>query len=91
MMIGLGLICLVQSVMVLGFHNYTNWDELANSAAPHLLYGYNLLGNGGKIWMTFVAALAVVSTQNSTVNGLALYLSGNGKNEYDATDFCKKE
>lgn len=44
MMLGLGLICIVQSILVLGFHNYTDWSELADSAAPHLLYGANLLG-----------------------------------------------
>lgn len=79
MMIGLGLICVVQSVLVLGFHNYTEWGALADSAAPHLLYGYNLLGKYGQIWMTFVAALAVVSTQNSTVNGLASIAQGMAK------------
>ena len=79
MMIGLALICLVQSIMVLGFHNYTDWGELADSAAPHLLYGANLLGKGGKIWMTLVAALAVISTQNSTVNGLANITQGMAK------------
>lgn len=79
MMIGLVLICLVQSIMVLGFHNYTPWSELEASAAPHLLYGENLLGSAGKIWMTFVAALAVVSTQNSTVNGLAGICQGMSK------------
>ncbi len=79
MIIGLALICLVQSVMVLGFHNYTPWDELMNSAAPHLLYGENLLGNVGKIWMTLVAALAVISTQNSTVNGLSSICQGMAK------------
>ena len=79
MMIGLALICLVQSIMVLGFHNYTPWGELEASAAPHLLYGENLLGSVGKIWMTFVAALAVVSTQNSTVNGLAGICQGMAK------------
>ena len=79
MMIGLALICLVQSVMVLGFHNYTPWGELEASAAPHLLYGENLLGPSGKVWMTFVAALAVVSTQNSTVNGLAGICQGMAK------------
>lgn len=79
MMIGLALICLVQSVMVLGFHNYTPWAELENSAASHLLYGGNLLGNAGKVWMTFVSALAVVSTQNSTVNGLAGICQGMAK------------
>ena len=79
MVIGLALICLVQSIMVLGFHNYTPWGELEASAAPHLLYGENLLGSAGKIWMTFVAALAVVSTQNSTVNGLAGICQGMAK------------
>ena len=53
MFLGLGLICVVQSVLVFGFHNYTPWDKLADSAAPHLLYGENLLGNVAKIWMAF--------------------------------------
>lgn len=79
MMIGLCLICVVQSVMVLGFHNYTPWGELADSAAPHLLYGENLLGSAGRIWMTLVSALAVVSTQNSTVNGLSGICQGMAK------------
>lgn len=61
MMLGLIIICVVQSVLVLGFHNYTDWKQLADSAAPHLLYGVNLLGQPGKIWMAFVAALAVIS------------------------------
>ena len=84
MFLGLGLICVVQSVLVFGFHNYTPWDKLADSAAPHLLYGENLLGNVGKIWMAFVAALALISSQNSAINGLASICQGNGKNEYDA-------
>ena len=79
MIIGLALICVVQSIMVLGFHNYTPWGELADSAAPHLLYGENLLGKPGKLWMTLVAALAVISTQNSTVNGLANICQGMAK------------
>lgn len=79
MAIGLGLICVVQSIMVLGFHNYTEWGELSESAAPHLLYGMNLLGTPGKIWMTLVAALAVISTQNSTANGLASICQGMAK------------
>lgn len=79
MIIGLALICLVQSIMVLGFHNYTPWEELEASAAPHLLYGENLLGSFGKLWMTLVAALAVISTQNSTVNGLSSICQGMAK------------
>ena len=72
MMIGLFLIFIMQSVMVLGFHNYVEWGKLADSAAPHLLYGYAILGKFGKIWMMLVGALAVISTQNSTVNSLAV-------------------
>lgn len=79
MILGLALICLMQAVMVLGFHNYTEWGALAESPAPHLLYGYSLLGNFGKVWMTLVGALAVISTQNSTVNSLAAICQGMAK------------
>ena len=58
MMIGLVLICLVQAIMVLGFHNYTPWAKLTESAAPHLLYGQNLLGGAGKYWMTMAQFFA---------------------------------
>ena len=79
MFLGLGIICLVQSILVLGFHNYTPWAELANSAAPHMLYGENLLGNAGRLWMVFVAALALISSQNSGINGLASICQGMAK------------
>ena len=79
MFLGLGLICLVQSILVLGFHNYTPWAELADSAAPHMLYGENLLGGPGRIWMVFVAALALISSQNSGINGLASICQGMAK------------
>ena len=81
MFIGLGIICLVQSILIMGFKNYTYWDALAASAAPHLLYGENLLGKAGQIWMAFVAALAVVSTQNSTVQGLSSIFAGMSRTE----------
>ena len=79
MMIGLFLIFIMQSVMVLGFHNYVEWDALAGSAAPHLVYGYAVIGKAGKIWMMLVGALAVISTQNSTVNSLAVICQGMAK------------
>ena len=79
MMIGLFLIFIMQSVMVLGFHNYVEWGELANSPAPHLLYGFAILGKAGKVWMMMVGALAVISTQNSTVNSLAVICQGMAK------------
>lgn len=79
MMIGLVVICIMQSIMIFGFHNYVDWGELANSAAPHMLYGYYLLGPVGKVWMMLVGALAVISTQNSTVNSLASICQGMAK------------
>ena len=79
MILGLIIICVVQSVLVLGFHNYTDWKQLADSAAPHLLYGVNLLGQPGKIWMAFVAALAVISSQNSGIQGLSSICQGMAK------------
>ena len=79
MMIGLFLIFVMQTIMVLGFHNYVDWGELADSAAPHLLYGFAILGDAGKIWMMLVGALAVISTQNSTVNSLAVICQGMAK------------
>lgn len=75
MMIGLFLIFIMQSVMVFGFE----WGKLADSAAPHLLYGYAILGKFGKVWMMLVGALAVISTQNSTVNSLAVICQGMAK------------
>ena len=79
MMIGLVVICIMQSIMIFGFHNYVDWGELADSAAPHMLYGYYLLGPVGKVWMMLVGALAVISTQNSTVNSLAAICQGMAK------------
>ena len=76
MFMGLGIICIVQAIMIFGFHNYTNWNDLMNSAAPHLLYGESLYGKVGQIWMCIVSGLAVVSTQNSTVQGLSAIFAG---------------
>lgn len=79
MMAALGLICVVQSVLVLGFHNYTYWTELADSEAPHMLYGYNLLGRPGQYIMVVVASLALISTQNTTLHGIAEVFQGMAK------------
>ena len=79
MMLGLIVYFIMQSIMVFGFHNYVDWGELSESAAPHLVYGYAVLGDAGKIWMTLVGALAVISTQNSTVNSLAVICQGMAK------------
>ncbi|MDR0671898.1 MAG: APC family permease [Oscillospiraceae bacterium] len=79
MFLSLGIICVLQIVMVLGFHNYTQWGDLAASNAPHILYGMNMLGEFGKIWMGVVAVLATVSTLNSVLNSLAKICYGMAK------------
>ena len=89
MFIGLAIMCVVQSVMILGFHNYTYWADLKASPAPHLLYGMNLLGMPGKVWMTLVAALAVISTQNSSVQGLSNICQGMAKMNMMPQAFAK--
>lgn len=89
MFIALGIMCVVQSVMIFGFHNYTYWADLKESPAPHLLYGMNLLGTPGKIWMTLVAALAVISTQNSSVQGLSNICQGMAKMNMMPQAFAK--
>lgn len=47
-----------------------------HAAWAHLLYGENLLGNVGKVWMSVVSALAFIGAQNSTVNGLSQICDG---------------
>lgn len=79
MMLGMFIICIVQSIMVIGFHNYVSWDELAVSAAPHMLYGANLLGEPGKWLIVVVATMALISTQNSTIHGMAEVFHGMSK------------
>lgn len=79
MFISLLVVCVIQILMIFGFHNYTMWGDLKASDSPHLLYGMNVLGNFGKGWMGIVAILAAVSTQNSVINGLSKICLGMSK------------
>lgn len=67
MVLSLAIILVMQSILVIGFKNYTPWADLAASASPHILYGTLLLGNVGKVWMAIAAILAVVSSVNSNI------------------------
>ena len=79
MFLSLGIICIIQIVMLLGLHNYTNWSELAASDTPHILYGISLLGNAGKVWVGLVTVLAAISTQNSVINSITKICYGMAK------------
>lgn len=78
MFLGLGLICVVQSVLVFGFHNYTPWDKLADSAAPHLLYGESS-GKCRKNMDGFCGGTGTDQFPELCDQRAGKYLSGNGK------------
>ena len=79
MFLSLTIMCVIQSLMVLGFAHYTPWDELAASDAPHILYAENMLGGIGRVWIIIVAILAAVSTQNSIIGCVAEICCGMAK------------
>lgn len=90
MALSLCLIFVMDSIVVLGFSNYVPWADLSESATPHLLYGEDLLGSFGKIWMCVVSALAFTGSQNSTVNGLSQITDGMTKVNMMPRFFAKK-
>ena len=65
--------------MTVGFKNYTEWGELAESTVPHILYGSLLLGKAGTVWMTLVSLLAVISTLNTAMFGISQLCYGMAK------------
>ncbi len=79
MFLSLGIICVIQIVLVLGIHRYVPWDTLSQSSSPHILYGIQLLGDFGKIWIGIVAILAAISTQNSVINSIPKICYGMSK------------
>lgn len=79
MVLSLVIICVMQTLLVLGFHNYTPWGELAENAIPHVLYGSMLLGPVGTYWMALVSVLAVISSINTVISSLAYIASGMAK------------
>lgn len=79
MVLSLILVCMMQVIVVLGMHNYTNWAELADSNSPHIFYGVSLLGGAGSIWMIIVSIFAVVSTVNSLISSLSYICAGMAK------------
>ena len=90
MALSLCLIFVMDSIVVVGFSNYVPWAGLSESATPHLLYGEDLLGSFGKIWMCVVSALAFTGSQNSTVNGLSQITDGMTKVNMMPHFFAKK-
>ncbi|MCR5194919.1 MAG: APC family permease [Pseudobutyrivibrio sp.] len=81
MILSMLIILVMQIFMVLGFKNYTQWDELASSTTPQILYGRMLLGPLGRYWMLIVTLLAAISSVNTIMNSLSYILMGMSKIE----------
>jgi amino acid transporter len=79
MFLSLLIMCIIQSLMVLGFSNYTLWDDVGAADSPHILYAVGMLGSFGRYWMIFVALLAAISTQNSIIGSVAEICCGMAK------------
>ncbi len=79
MVLSLVVVCLMQIIVVLGMHNYTEWGALAADNSPHIFYGTALLGKFGALWMILVSIFAVVSTVNSVISSLSYICAGMAK------------
>lgn len=79
MVLSLIIVCVMEVLIVLGMHNYTEWGALASNVSPHIYYGGALLGGFGRIWMAVVSIFAVISTVNSVINSLAYICAGMAK------------
>ncbi|HAU84666.1 MAG TPA: amino acid permease [Lachnospiraceae bacterium] len=79
MVLSLVVVCVMQMIVVLGMHNYTEWKTLANSNSPHIFYGTSLLGRIGALWMILVSIFAVISTVNSVLSSLSYICAGMAK------------
>ncbi|MFI3206071.1 MAG: APC family permease [Clostridia bacterium] len=79
MFLALGIMCVIQVLMVIGFSHYTDWTELGNASSPHVLYVVNMLGEFGRYWIILVAIFAAVSTQNSIIGSVSEIACGMSK------------
>lgn len=90
MVMSLVIILIMQILVVIGMGRYTPWQELAESAAPHILYGNSLLGTVGSYWMVLVSIFAVVSTVNSAISFFGYMCAGMAKINLMPAFFAKK-
>lgn len=79
MLLSLGIMCLIQMLMVIGFGHYTPWEEVGAADSPHILYAVNMLGDAGRWWIIVVAIMAAVSTQNSIICSVSEICCGMAK------------
>ena len=76
MFLSLIMIFVLLTITVFGFRNYVLWGDMAVADSPHIVYGVQVLGQGGIIWMGIVAILAAISTVNVVIGGVARIMEG---------------
>lgn len=90
MVMSLLIILVMQILVVCGMGRYCRWEDLADSASPHILYGSSLLGYAGSLWMIVVSIFAVISTVNSAISFLSYMCAGMAKIGLMPEFFIKK-
>lgn len=90
MVMSLLIILVMQILVVCGMGRYCKWEDLANSASPHIYYGSSLLGYAGSLWMIAVSVFAVISTVNSAISFLSYMCAGMAKIGLMPEFFLKK-
>ena len=78
MVLGLGLLFVVQALLGNAMANYVDLATLAAdpTGMPHMTFATNLLGQAGRYWMGFVTILAAVSTLNTVFTSTSRILQG---------------
>jgi amino acid transporter len=80
MVLGVILLCVVQSFLGSGMAHYVSYEALTAAEMPHMLFAENLLGRAGLLWMGFVSLLASISTANTLLCSVPNIISGMAKN-----------
>ncbi|MCL1896701.1 MAG: APC family permease [Clostridiales bacterium] len=88
--LGLGIVFVLMVVMVFGFHNYVPWAELGSADSPHIIYGVQILGQGGIVWMGIVAILAAISTVNVVIGAISRIMEGMAQTGLVPAIFAKR-
>ncbi|MDR1330173.1 MAG: APC family permease [Oscillospiraceae bacterium] len=76
MCLALLVLLVIQSVLGSGMTNYIGTEVLLTADMPHIAYAEQLLGEGGRIWMSIVTLLAAVSTMNTVLPTVGKILQG---------------
>jgi amino acid transporter len=81
MVLGVIILCAVQSLLGSGMTHYVSYQDLAEAEMPHMLFAKNLLGRAGLVWMGFVSLLASISTANTLLCSVPNIVSGMAKHD----------